>query len=104
MAWVLPILVGVANVMETVTFIQFIQEEAIQACGLGIFLAIRQRRYSVASQGCDVLEGTLLYHLQLVNATVGWLAPASKGAFMDFILATQTNLAMYRELLYAAPK
>jgi hypothetical protein len=104
MAWVLPVLAGVANIMETVTFIQFIQEEAIQSCALGIFLAIRQKKYYSAQQGLNVLEGTLCYHLELVNQAVGWLAPASKGAFQDFILATQTNIEIYHELLTAAPR
>ncbi|GAI94785.1 unnamed protein product, partial [marine sediment metagenome] len=31
MAWVLAALEGVANVMEIITFVQFIEEEAIQS-------------------------------------------------------------------------
>ena len=87
MSWVMPVLTYVKFVMEAVTFIQFIQEEAIQSCALGAFLAIRQRRYSAAKQAIDTIENTLLYHLELVNDGVGWLAPYSKGAFIDFITA-----------------
>jgi hypothetical protein len=101
--WVMPVLEGVAFVMESVTFIQFIQEEAIQACGLSIFMALRAKRYHEASLALDTLEGTLLYHLRLVNQAVGALAPYSKGAFGDFILATEVACSTYRALLVAAP-
>jgi hypothetical protein len=104
MAWVMPVLAGVEKVMQAVTFIQFIQEEAIQSCALSIFLAIRQRQYSTANLALYTLENVLLYHLKTVNDIVGWLAPYSKGAFQDFITATETSIETYKQLLAAAPK
>ena len=104
MAWVMPVLDKVMFVMEAVTFIQFIQEEAIQSCQLGAFLALRQRNYKAVSWAITTTRGTLLAHLKAVNEIVGWLAPYSKGAFQDFILATETSLALYDELLLSALK
>ena len=102
MAWVLPILTGVMSVMEAVTFIQFIQEEAIQSCQLGAFLAMRQKNYKAVGWACQTTRGTLLAHLKSVNFAVGWMAPYSDGAFQDFITATEVSLDLYDELLLSA--
>jgi len=102
-AWLL-ILQGVANVMEVITFIQFIEEEAIQSASLGVFLAIRGKSYRGASLGMTLLRGTLIPHLKDINLAVGWMAPYSQGCFADFILATETNLDIYEELLFAHKK
>ena len=48
MSWVLPVVTQAFSIMETVAFIQFIEEEAIQSASLGVFLAIRQRNYRAA--------------------------------------------------------
>ena len=101
MAWLLPVLAGVANVMEIVTFIQFIEEEAIQSASLGVFLALRGKSYRGASLGITLLRGELLPHLKDINEYAGWLAPYSKGCFGDFIKATETNLEIYDDLLFA---
>jgi hypothetical protein len=104
MAWVLPAIQGVANVMEIVTFVQFIEEEAIQSAGLGVFLSIRNKSYRGASLGITLLRGTLIPHLKQLNTTYGWLAPYSRGCFEDFILATETNLEIYEDILFAFKK
>lgn len=104
MAWILPVVAGVANIMEVITFIQFIEEEAIQSAALGVFLSIRSRSYRGASLGITLLRGELIPHLKAINDTIGWLAPYSKGCFADFIKATETNLAIYDDILFAAKK
>ncbi len=104
MAWILPVLEGIANVMEVVTFIQFIEEEAIQSASLGVFLAIRGKSYRGASLGMSLLRGTLIPHLKDINDYAGWIAPYSKGCFADFILATETNLTIYEDILFAHRK
>ena len=101
MAFLLPILAGIANVMEIVTFIQFIEEEAIQSASLGVFLSIRAKSYRGASLGINLLQGELLPHLKDINEYVGWMAPYSKGCFADFILATETNLEIYEDIRFA---
>jgi len=88
-------------VMEIVTFIQFIEEEAIQSASLGVFLAIRGKSYRGASLGITLLRGQLIPHLKDINDYVGWMAPYSKGCFADFILATETNLEIYEDILFA---
>ncbi|MBA7554004.1 hypothetical protein ES705_46614 [subsurface metagenome] len=100
MAFLLPIIMGLANVMEIVTFIQFIEEEAIQSASLGVFLAIRGKSYRGASLGITLLRGELIPHLRDINDVCGWLAPYSKGCFADFILATETNLEIYDDILF----
>jgi len=101
MAWILPVVAGVANVMEVVTFIQFIEEEAIQSAALGVFLAIRSKSFRGASLGITLLRGELIPHLKTINETVGWLAPYSKGCFADFVKASETNLEIYDDILFA---
>lgn len=101
MAWVMPVITGIANVMEIVTFIQFIEEEAIQSAALGVFLAVRSRSYRGASLGITLLEGELIPHLKLINETVGWVAIYSKGCFSDFVKASETNLEIYKDILFA---
>ncbi len=99
-AW-LVVLQGLASVMEIVTFIQFIEEEAIQSASLGVFLAIKGKSYRGASLGITLLRGTLIPHLKDINQVAGWMAPYSEGCFADFILATETNLEIYEDLLFA---
>ena len=101
MAALLVVLQGLASVMEIVTFIQFIEEEAIQSASLGVFLALRNKHFAGASLAIGLLRGQLLPHLKEVNEYCGWMAPYSKGCFADFILATETNLEIYDGLLYA---
>ncbi|MBA7520691.1 hypothetical protein ES705_12787 [subsurface metagenome] len=101
MALLLPVLKGLVNVMEIVTFIQFIEEEAIQSAALGVFLAIRAKSYRGASLGITLLRGQLIPHLRDINEYVGWLAPYSQGCFADFVLATETNLEIYEDILFA---
>ena len=59
MAWVLPVVKGLVMVMEAITFIQFIEEEAIQSAGLGAFLAIRSRDYRSAWLAINLLKTNL---------------------------------------------
>ena len=104
MAWVLPILIGVANVMEAVTFVQFIEEEAIQSAGLGAFLAIRSRDYRSAWLAINLLENELVPHLEIINSTFGWIAIYSQGAFYDFAKASRTNIEIYKNICTAGKK
>jgi len=101
MAYLIPILKGIEAVMEIVTFIQFIEEEAIQSASLGVFLAIRSKSYRGASLGITLLRGQLIPNLKAINDNVGWMAPYSKGCFADFIIATETNLEIYEDILFA---
>jgi len=98
---ILAALKGLANIMEIVTFIQFIEEEAIQSASLGVFLAIRSKSYRGASLGITLLRGRLIPHLKDINEVCGWIAPYSEGCFADFIIATETNLEIYEDILFA---
>jgi hypothetical protein len=101
MAWILPSLEGVANLMETITFVQFIEEEAIQSAALGVFLAIRQKNNRAAGRGINLLEYTLVPHLREYNDYAGWIALYSKFCFEDFIAATEANIEIYKDLTLA---
>jgi len=48
-----------------------------------------------------LLRGQLIPHLKDINEYVGWMAPYSEGCFADFILATETNLEIYEDILFA---
>lgn len=93
---------GVSFMMEAVTFCQFIEEEALQACGLSCFMALRSKNWKAASWAMQTMRTPLLEHLMNLNSVAGWLAPYSKGCFEDFITAVQVQLQVYDELLIAA--
>lgn len=97
-AGLFAIIKGLIDVMSIVTFIQFIQEEAIQTASLGAYMAIKNRHYSAAKPMLDLLDNELILHLALVNDTIGWLAPYSWGCFHDFTLAAWANTTVLREL------
>lgn len=103
MAWVLPVLIGVANVMEVITFIQFIEEEAIQSAALGTFLALRAGTLAGATKGITRVDECNV-HLRAINDSFGYIAIYSQGCFSDFCDATDTNLEIYRDILYARMK
>ena len=98
MAWVLPVIEGVMEVMSIVTFIQFIEEEAIQTASLGAWMAIRAKHFPRARYMLYRLEHEFIYHLEVVNTTFGWLAPYSQGCFYDFIQASKANVETLKEL------
>lgn len=98
MAWVFPVITGIAEVMSTITFIQFIEEEACQTASLGAFMAIRSRHYAAAKPCLDLIDDELVPHLKSVNETIGHLAPYSQGCFRDYIRSAQENTKVLREL------
>ncbi|MBA7563519.1 hypothetical protein ES708_05178 [subsurface metagenome] len=104
MAAILAALTGVANLMEIITFIQFIEEEAIQSASLGVFLAIKAKSYRGASLGITLLRGRLIPNLKDINEYAGYAAPYSQGCFADFILAAETNLEIYEDILFGHKK
>jgi len=104
MSWVMPTIAGLFNVMETVTFIEFIEEEALQAVGLGIFMALRQRNTKMAWKGIIVYKDVLIPHLELIWTGIGWASPATLGCFYDFIQACKLNAEIYMELATAMAK
>jgi len=101
--WLLVALAGVSNLMETITFMQFIEEEAIQSAALGVFLAIRGKSYRGASLGITLLRGQLIPHLRDINENIGIFAPYSQRCFKDFADATELNLEIYEDILFAHP-
>jgi hypothetical protein len=100
MAWVLPVLEGVTEVMSVVTFIQFIEEEAIQSAALGTYLALKAGVMPAVTKGMYRYD-TIVTHLEAINSNLGWLAPYSKWVFQDFCEASRTNLAIFNDLIYA---
>lgn len=104
MAAILAALTGVANLMEIITFIQFIEEEAIQSAGLGVFLAIKAKSYRGASLGITLLRGRLIPNLKDINEYAGYAAPYSQGCFADFIKAAEVNLDIYEDILFGHKK
>lgn len=100
MAWVLPVLTGVTEVMSVVTFIQFIEEEAIQSSALGTYLALRANCMPAVTKGMYRYD-VILTHLEAINDNLGWLAPYSKWPFQDFCEASRTNLEIFNDLVYA---
>lgn len=104
MAWIMPVIAGVVMVMEAITFIQFIEEEAIQSAALGAFLAIRSKDYHSAWLAIHLLENELVPHLEAINQALGWIAIYSQGAFFDFARAARTNIEIYKNICTAPKK
>jgi len=98
MAWIFPIITGIAEVMSVITFIQFIEEEAIQTASLGAFMAIRSRHYAASKPCLDLIDNQLIPHLELINGTIGYLAPYSQGCFHDYVESAKANTTVLREL------
>jgi len=98
MAWIFPIISGIAEVMSVITFIQFIEEEACQTASLGAFMAIRARHYQAAQPCLDLIDNQLIPHLEWINSTIGPLAPYSVGCFYDYIQSAKANTTVLREL------
>ena len=90
---------GVSFIMESVTFVEFILEESIQTNQLALFMAIKQRKYSIARKALDLLENKLIPDLEDTANKAGWLAPYSVGAFKDFVRASKQSIAVYKEIL-----
>jgi hypothetical protein len=90
---------GIQFVMEAVAFMQFIEEEAIQACMLGAYLGLRNRNYNAVRLALETTETTILPHLERINDILGWVSPYSKLPFQDYALATRTQIELYKELL-----
>ncbi len=100
----LPIILqGIAFVMEAVTFVQFIQEEALQAAMMAVWMLVRAKRYSKARELLDQVETRFLPNIRATTSAWGWIAMYSKQAFEDFADATQLSIDAYKEILYAAP-
>jgi len=104
MGWILPVITLVKEAMSIITFIQFIEEEAIQSAGLGAFLAIRCRDYRSAWLAINLMETELIPHLESINSNVGWFAIYSQGCFYDFAKAQRTTLEIYKNLCTAGKK
>lgn len=98
----MPIFQGLINISESATFAQFIEEEAIQTCSMGAFLAIKAKNWLALSWCIQTLNSDLIYHLELINNIAGWLAPYSKGPFADYVTATKVMVMVYEELLMNA--
>jgi hypothetical protein len=101
-AWVQPLigmLSGIQDMMSAITFIQFIEEEAIQTAALGTFLALRTGSMKGAALGINQMR-VVVDHLDLINGTLGYAAPYSRGCFQDFVAASRTNILIYEGLLY----
>lgn len=98
------VLEGIADVMEAITFVEFILEEGIQACALATFMAMRAKNYKAAARAMQVCRDPLLTDLKNVNSTSGWMAIYSHFAFEDFITATETSLDTFDALLLQAAK
>lgn len=99
--WIFPVITGAVEIMSTVAFIEFIEEEAIQSAALGAFLAVRQRNYPAARLAIDLLEKELIPHLDWINVNLAWACPYAIGCFHDFVLASKMNVEIYKELCTA---
>lgn len=94
----MKMLEGLQDMMSAITFIQFIEEEAIQSAALGTFLALRHGSNRGAALGIAQTR-VICDHLKLINDNLGWAAPYSKGCFQDFLAATLVNLDIYDDIL-----
>lgn len=103
MAQILAAISGIADAMEIITFIQFIEEEAIQTASLGTFMAIRNGSWKGASMGINKTRQIVAW-LREVNDAAGWIAPYSKFCFADYCDACETNLNIYDDILFLKAK
>lgn len=102
---IIPVaLIALQSTMAMVTFLQFIEEEAIQACSLGVYMAMIEKQYSLAWKGIVVLEAVLIPHLEALNLQIGWIYPPTMCCFFDFVTASEMNVKIMMALATKKPK
>jgi hypothetical protein len=97
----------VLTIWGLVTFVQFIQEEALQQCTFSLYVCSQALKDSKFDKRCppetrrmildrmdlnlaqarEILEGA-----EWFNRWFGWINPVTRGSFRDYYLSTRSNL------------
>jgi endonuclease YncB( thermonuclease family) len=87
-------------VMSTVTFIEFLYEEAMQTVGMGVWVAISNKNWTQAREALANARA-LNQHATDVYNYFGWMSPMSWDVFRTYATATKNQLDSYEKTINA---
>lgn len=85
----------VFDVMQTVSFMMFIEEEGIQIRGFGIMSLIRENLTEEVSAQIDALEEQC-NNLETFVDSWGWIAPYMHGTYSNYVQSTRDEIDAWR--------
>ena len=100
-AIVLDVLKFVFDIMQTVSFMMFIEEEGIQIRGFGIMSLMREGLVDEVIIQTDALE-VQVNNLDAFAESWGWIAPYMRGTYLNYVQAARDQVDAWRAWAKAA--
>ena len=100
-AVVLDIMKLLFDVMQTVSFMMFIEEEGIQIRGFGIMSLMREELTDEVAMQVDSLEGQV-NNLEEFAESWGWIAPYMRPTYLNYVQAARDQIDAWRAWTLAA--
>jgi len=94
-AMVLDIIKLVFDIMQTVSFMMFIEEEGIQIRGFGIMSLMREDLVDEVETQIDALEDQV-DNLETFADSWGWIAPYMKPTYLNYVQAARDQIDAWR--------
>jgi len=93
--YILDIVKMVFDIMQTVSFMMFIEEEGIQIRGFGIMSLIREELVDEVVLQVDALE-VQVNNLETFADSWGWIAPYVRGTYLAYVQSTRDQIDAWR--------
>lgn len=84
--------------LSSVTFIQFLFEEAAQTYQMALWVLMDAEEWEEADHMLDLLQEHV-NRASFTTDTIGWLQPHTRGAFAHYWTAVRVQIRVYRTLL-----
>lgn len=94
-AAVMDLVKFIFDIMQTVSFMMFIEEEAIQIRGFGIMSLIREDLTEEVATQVDALEGQCNNLENFIDGW-GWAAPYIRQTYVNYVQATRDEIDAWR--------
>jgi len=94
-ALVLDIIKLVFDIMQTVSFMMFIEEEGIQIRGFGIMSLMREDLVDEVETQVDALEDQV-NNLETFADSWGWMAPYMQPTYLNYVQAARDQIDAWR--------
>lgn len=94
-AVVLDIMKLLFDVMQTVSFMMFIEEEGIQIRGFGIMSLMREELVDEVDVQLDSLEGQV-NNLEEFADSWGWICPYMRPTYLNYVQAARDQIDAWR--------
>jgi len=93
--YILDIVKMVFDIMQTVSFMMFIEEESIQIRGFGIMSLIREGLVDEVTTQLNALEGQV-NNLETFADSWGWMAPYTRKTYLSYVQAARDQIDAWR--------